>query len=94
MNELSSVKELVFAALKNEVKCRDNDKYLTWHIGREVFGLDLNDWESFKRMPSLETIRRTRQKIQETHKDLVASEEAQVRRKDRQEQFRKHIQEV
>lgn len=75
--------DIIFTLLNDYPPLRDSDKKLIWNVwGRLGFlsGETPQQYISrynFMEAPSVETIRRTRQKIQETHKALRSSQTVQ-----------------
>lgn len=69
------VKEQVENILKYVAKTRDSDKEL-YIIYMQKSGMELSERqiEKFRKLPSLETIRRTRQQLQEEGKYLATPE--------------------
>jgi hypothetical protein len=82
--------DLVKKTLIEKPDTRNSDKVLFWEIIRELGLLKFINFPSeaavmtysnFLKAPSTETIRRCRQKIQETHLELRASKKVQLERK-------------
>jgi hypothetical protein len=64
--------DIVKRLLQEQVACRNSDKQLQWQFLRDrnfVIDSQLSYW-SFMNAPSMESIRRCRQKIQEKHPEL------------------------
>jgi hypothetical protein len=60
-----SIKDNVVLLLKEDERCRNDDKWLTWRFYHDVMGIKMFiPFDDFERMPSFESIRRVRQKIQ------------------------------
>ena len=99
LNELKTTQEIVMEALKSQPMARNSDNYLYYWvyevIGQEK-GIDINSM-SIPRfflhmkdygLPSTETIRRTRQKIQAEHPELCGSSTVEGQRLLNEEVFR------
>lgn len=68
------MEEEVFAKLKQDALCRNCDKRLILKIWQEHgFEVDV-DWDKLDGLPNPETIRRVRQKIQNTDGRLLPTE--------------------
>jgi len=75
--------------LENHKETRNSDKILIWDVFNET-GVILDgqiDYDSWMSAPSTESIRRCRQKIQETHPELRADKKVQEFREKKQENF-------
>jgi len=80
--------DLVKQLLTNNPELRNSDKKLIWNVWKYLGLIDFDGWiteESFMKAPSCESIRRCRQKIQEHHPELQASEEVKKLRKKKQD---------
>ena len=98
--ELISTKALVKTLLINESVCRNNDNFLYYRVISEIAkrkGIDL-DKESIlsflitmsgKEFPPFETVRRSRQYIQERNPELSSIKRIKAKRKENEEIFRK-----
>lgn len=67
-----TVYDLVYLCLKEHKQARNSDKFLYFFLLSKQ-GLVKNKtltWENFKKAPSFETVRRSRQKVQEEHPEL------------------------
>lgn len=65
--EKETIRAGVLDLLKNDVRCRNDDKYLIWRFLREKAGVNIFiPFNEFEKMPSFESIRRMRQEIQNT----------------------------
>lgn len=62
--ELQNTKVLVRNVLESEKRARNSDKYLIWHIWRNIQHKDLNRFEKFKEVHHPRSIIRVRQEIQ------------------------------
>lgn len=86
MTTYKIVKEL----LENEVACRNSDRILIWRVWVKQ-GLALNGSIGFHEFvnhaKTPESIRRTRQKLQQNYPHLRASEIIQAKRKAKQENW-------
>jgi predicted HAD superfamily hydrolase len=98
-NNLVKMSELVEELLIKDEKCRNSDAYLYFQVLDTVSkqkGIDINNMtvpEFLLKMhgnalPIFETIRRTRQKVQELHPELCPSDNAKLIRKKKESEFR------
>ncbi|HCX04422.1 MAG TPA: hypothetical protein DHM42_08030, partial [Clostridiales bacterium] len=65
--------DLVYQCLKEHEQARNSDKFLYFFLLSKL-GLVKNrtlTWENFKKAPSFETVRRSRQDIQSKHPELA-----------------------
>lgn len=72
--------EVIYKLLKEHTELRDSDKKLQWRI-MELTGAIRNGvltYESWMNAENTETIRRTRQKVQEDHEELKSSPQVQA----------------
>lgn len=83
-----STYDLVKELLEKHPKLRDSDNLLMWTVWHRL-GLTSGDkgnyyitMKNFAKAPSTETIRRSRQKVQENHPELQASEPVKKMRED------------
>jgi hypothetical protein len=65
--EFKTVTELVENLLENDVRCRNDDKWLTYRVMRYFTNIYI-PFEDFKKIPAFETIKRCRAKIQNVEK--------------------------
>lgn len=87
MNKIDDVSKIVYQFLCEDEKARDDDIYLYFkvckHFNAEAlkkpFGQVLSSMNELG-IPPFETVRRTRQKNQEHHPELSASEEVKKKR--------------
>lgn len=99
MDNLKTTQELVMEILKTSHKARNNDNYLLYavystvgkrhgididHMSVPTFFLHLKEYG----LPSPETIRRTRQKIQAAYPELAGCDDVEAMRKVREEIYR------
>jgi len=63
ITEFNTVKELVDHLLKVDVRCRNDDKWLTYQVMRHFTKIYI-PFEDFNKLPALETVKRTRAIIQ------------------------------
>lgn len=63
--EFKKVSEIVEHLLETNVRCRNDDKFLTYLVMREFTNIFI-PFEDFNKMPAFETIKRVRAKIQNT----------------------------
>jgi hypothetical protein len=85
--------DLILKLMKNDAKYRDSDKELQWQVWKLEGNVSGNvmTYENFIHSISPETIRRTRQKIQETHPELRSSYLIQGYKDNIQDQKSTHI---
>jgi len=84
--EFKTIKRWVRYWLENDPDCRNDDKLLIYRIMRCTTNISCS-FDDFRRIPSFETIRRVRQKIQESE-FFPTSEDVIVRRRLRQDEIR------
>lgn len=88
---LFTVEEMVRTQLEARPETRSDDRELVFSVLRDNFGITANErWANviFNRdLPSFETIRRTRQKIQQDNEDLRATKKVQEQRIEIQKDF-------
>lgn len=89
--ELDSVKEWVLHFLKTDERCRNSDKWLTYRVLRQYTSIYI-PFADFQKMPSFESIRRTRAHVQNQEKKFLPTD-ANVRKKRRirEEEWRKYF---
>ena len=99
MDNLRNTKNLVRTALETSLKARNSDNYLYYLVCKAIMqprGVNI-DTLSFKEgllhreqynLPNYETVRRTRQKIQQEDPALAATAEVEAERAIREEAFR------
>lgn len=61
-----TIKMNIIQLMKNDEECRNDDAWLQFRYARDIMGADMNDFKEWKRIPSLESIRRIRQMVQNT----------------------------
>lgn len=97
MNEIKNTAELVKEVLTESEDARNSDMVLYVQVCHKLnpaalkmpFWLVLTALKEYN-LPNIETVRRTRQKLQETHPELVGSERIQGFRADREKEFREY----
>lgn len=99
MESLKTTKKLVERTLEGNPKARNSDTYLYYVICKAILkteGIDI-DKISFKdgllqrkqhNLPNFETVRRTRQKLQQERPELAGTEEVEAMRSINEEAFR------
>lgn len=86
--ELLKVKEYVLQLLEQDERCRNDDKWLTYCVMRKFTNIYI-PFDDFQKIPSFESIRRTRANIQNKEgKFLPTDPEVIKKRKIRQEEWR------
>lgn len=104
IRELRSTNDIVMEILKESEKARNSDNYLICLVLTKIAkkkGIDIEKMSlpqcllHMKEygLPSFETIRRTRQKIQATHPELAGSDDVEALRVVREEEFRSYARE-
>jgi len=81
--EFKTVKELVLNLLETSPRCRNDDKYLTYMVMRHFTNIYIN-FNDFEKIPSFETIKRTRAKIQNNEGLFPPTSETALKRRKRQ----------
>lgn len=66
MGQADTIKFGIINLMKSDERCRNDDKWLLYRYGRDVVKMDWNDFDDWSRMPSIESVRRIRQMIQNT----------------------------
>lgn len=61
--EIAKVSETVLRLLKEDERCRNDDKWLTYRVMREFTNIYI-PFADFEKIPAFETIKRVRAKIQ------------------------------
>lgn len=98
MKNLMDTKKRVLAALEDNARTRDSDDYLYYVVCKRILdekGIDIRriTLENFLlcrkdyKLPAFETVRRTRQKIQEDNLHLRSSEDVAVYRHTKRKAF-------
>ena len=86
--ELKKVKEYVLELLETDEKCRNSDKVLTYKVMRKFTNIYI-PFEDFEKIPSFESIRRTRAYIQNKEKKFLPTDPNVIKkRRIRQEEWR------
>ena len=99
MNDLKTTKALVHSLLEHDAQCRNSDsilylKVLSIVADQKNMNLDAISVPHFltelqgKEFPPFESVRRTRQKIQEKHPDLSACETVAEFRAENEKEYR------
>lgn len=88
--EVASVKKIVLRLLAEDVRCRNDDKWLTYRVLRHYTKIYV-PFEDFEKLPSFDTIRRLRQKIQNEEKICLPTEpDVVAKRQQRERQWRQY----
>ncbi len=104
MDELKNTTKLVKKALINHPEARNNDNYLYYvichdlleNIGLNIDKLSLSSALLHRKeygLPPFETVRRTRQIIQNKCPELAGTDEAEAVRKDKEKTYREYARE-
>ena len=99
MNELTKISQTVKAVLEADIKARNDDQYLylkVLQIFAEPKGIDINKMPtatflmqcSAMNLPNSESVRRSRQKMQERYPELAATDEVVKKRREREKVYR------
>lgn len=98
MTELKRMQDKVEWCLETYPKTRENDRVLIGTVYTRFYGVDimtpLRDILLDEELPSFESIRRCRQKVQELREDLRASAEIEQMRLDAQQNFIEYAREA
>lgn len=87
--EITKVNEIVEELLNKDVRCRNDDKWLTYCVMRRFTNIYI-PFEDFKKIPAFETIKRVRANIQNKQlRFLPTIQEVAKRRKMREDIFHK-----
>ena len=84
---LYNVKEMVRTQLEQRPDTRGDDRALVYHLYRDNYGIVNDKWVNVifnRELPSFESIRRTRQKLQAEDESLRPKKEVQDTRMDAQ----------
>ena len=86
--EFEKVKDLVEKLLQKEERCRNDDKWLTFRVMQHFTKIFI-PFEDFEKMPSFETVKRTRAHIQNVEKRFIPTKpEVLAKRQQRKEQVK------
>ena len=78
--EITTVKKIVLKLLGEDVRCRNDDKCLTFRV-MEHFTKIYIPFEDFKKIPAFETIKRCRAKIQNVDKKFLPTDPKVIKRR-------------
>ena len=101
MHELKTITDIVKEVLKSHEKARNCDDYLYYLVcslvgkqnGFDVDNMQLSHFLLYRReynLPAFETVRRTRQKIQQHHPELCGCDVVEGYRTVNEEKFRSY----
>lgn len=94
MSRAKAVEPKVLDALKNYPWTRENDRDLILYVYRVFYDVGINDRFTAvmmrKDLPSFESIRRARQKLQAKYPELRATDKVEAIRSAEQEDYRKY----
>lgn len=101
MNEIKNTAKLVKKALINHPEARNSDNYLYYvichdllaEIGLNIDKISLSQSLLYRKeynLPPFETVRRTRQKVQEHHPELCGTDEVEEARSYNEDAFREY----
>lgn len=99
MNELTKISQAVKNVLETDIKARNDDQYLylkVLQIFAEPKGIDINKMPvptflmqcNAMNLPNSESVRRSRQKMQERYPELAATDEVVKKRREREKAYR------
>lgn len=89
--ELKTVTSIVEKLLRDSVRCRNDDKWLTFQVMRHFTNIYI-PFQDFEKMPSFETVKRVRANIQNKEKRFPPTDPAVIRkRQHRRKEFRQHF---
>lgn len=90
--EFRTARSIVYQLLKNEPKCRENDKWLCFRVYEEIAKKHNKKifipFEIFTEFPSFETISRIRRKIQHNDKQFLPNKQTIQRRNEKEKWVR------
>ena len=87
---LYKLSEMVRSELEQRPETRSSDRMLIHSVYRDYYGIVNDKWSNVilnKDLPSFESIRRCRQKLQAKHEDLRAVEKIEQLRFDNQKEY-------
>jgi hypothetical protein len=84
--EFNKTQEIVLDILKNDERSRNDDKWLTYLVMRKFTNIYI-PFEDFNKIPSFETIRRVRQKIQNTMCQYMPTNDKVINKRHLRERF-------
>ena len=101
LKELHTISTIVKDILKQDKRARNSDMYLyikvCEHINPDAltypFVIVMQDLNAFN-LPNFETVRRTRQKVQQCNPDLCADSKIEAHRTLNEEEFKKYARKV
>lgn len=88
LKEITNVKEIVLKLLETDIRCRNDDKWLTYKVMRHFTKIFI-PFEDFSKIPAFETIKRCRAQIQNVEEKFLATDpEVLAKRKRREKTFK------
>lgn len=87
VQEIRKIKNIVLKLLEEDVRCRNDDKWLTFRVMQHFTKIYI-PFEDFKKIPSFETIKRVRAKIQNEDKLFIPTDERVLKKRSN---FRKAV---
>ena len=88
--EFKSVESKVLKLLNEDIRCRNDDKWLTYRVMREYTNIYI-PFEDFNKLPAFETIKRCRAKIQNVLKLFPPTDERIKRKRKQREEIIRSI---
>ena len=79
-NEIVTVNDLCLYFLATDIRCRNDDKYLTYRVMRHFTRIYI-PFEDFNKIPAFETIKRCRAKIQNVMKLYLPTDDKVIARR-------------
>jgi len=88
--EFDTVKVIIERLLREDVRTRNDDKYLTFRVMSHFTRIFI-PFEDFKKMPQFESVSRIRRMIQSKRKDLRPTESIKLIRLQREEDIKEIV---
>ena len=82
--ELTTIKGVVRSLMKSDVRCRNDDKWLTYRVMRNYTNIYI-PFEDFKKIPSFDSIRRVRQVIQNKEGEFLPTIQSVIDKRKKRE---------
>ena len=83
--EFKTIKAMVEDLLKNDIKARNDDKWLTYRVMRNFTNIYI-PFADFEKIPAFETIKRVRAIIQNKEKRFLPTESDVIARRTKRQQ--------
>ncbi len=90
---LNTIQAITVRVLRRDRRARNDDRHCYMEVMKEIFGNDvrsitLGEWEDDPRFVSTESVRRSRQRVQQEMPELRSDERIAKERRKLEEQFR------